>query len=514
MEDKAKLINDITRLRKVKEINDLIAKKLFIDKYISRGDAFDNKDVVRDIKLNEKEFNEVYLQTFNNDRRVQLLYGGSGSGKSEYIVRRYVIKFLLEKGHNGLFLRKFAVDCRRSIFELIKKVISEYFPNGFNQYVTINKSELSFNFSNGNKILLGGLDDSEKLKSITFENGILTDVWIEEATQCNGTEIREINRRLRGISNRKKEITISFNPIAKTNWVYTNYFTPARENIKFAEYEDLMILKTTIHDNKYATEEDIRILESETDVIDRDIYLNGSFGVVNSDDTIVSYSKALLSSDLDLDSEGEIYIGLDIAGLGNDSTVAKVRKGMVELDLGFELKQAEEEEVLQSLIQLINDLQDKYSTKDYNPTITVNIDVTGVGFGVGSQLRTRVNNNIIKNLKVNSINFGSNAKEKDRYFNLVTEMYFNIRTKLLHNSIKLLKDLDTLTELCERKYYIENLKSRRRIESKDNFKKRIHKSPDYSDALVLAFYVPKLEETVNAHIIEFDYSDDDIDVWE
>ena len=36
---------------------------------------------------------------------------------------------------------------------------------------------------NGNEIVFSGLDDTEKLKSITFENGELTDVWVEEAAK-------------------------------------------------------------------------------------------------------------------------------------------------------------------------------------------------------------------------------------------------------------------------------------------------------------------------------------------
>ena len=159
-------------------------------------------------------------------------------------------------------------------------------------------------------------------------------------------------------------------------------------------------------------------------------------------------------------------------------------------------------EVLQELILLIEDLQEEYKVIDYDnsteeekkyitPNVTVNIDTTGVGFGVGSQLRTRESKRIINNVTINSISFGGAAKDKDRYFNIVTEMYFNLRNLLNQSKAILLLESDTINELCSRKFTIEEAKSRRRIEPKDKFKKRLKKSPDKADSLVLCYYVPK-----------------------
>jgi len=364
---------------------------------------------------------------------------------------------------------------------------------------------MTFTFYNGNQILLGGLDDNEKIKSITFEHGILTDVWMEEANQCVGTEIKELNRRLRGATNVKKEINISFNPVSKSSWLYTRYFNLSLEKEVYYCDSRKMILKTTIYDNKYATEEDRAELENETDIYDKEVYLNGNFGVISEHDCIVSFSDAMHCTELDKNLEGEICIGLDCAGLGDDNTVAKVRKGMTQLECGFEMSKAEEEEVLEKTIVLIEELQEIYKKIDEEnttdeevqyiyPTVTINVDTTGVGFGVASQLRTRKQRKIIKNVEVNAISFGGAAKDNDRYFNIVTEMYFSLRILLSKREAVILSETDTINELCSRKFTIEESKSRRRIEPKEKFKKRLKKSPDKADALALCYYVPKTNE--------------------
>ena len=111
----------------------------------------------------------------------------------------------------------------------------------------------------------------------------------------------------------------------------------------------------------------------------------------------------------------------------------------------------------------------------------------------------------------NSISFGGKAIDSDRYFNIVTEMYFNIRILTVKRAIQLLEDTETINELCSRKFVIEEAKSRRRIEEKAKFKKRLKKSPDNADALVLAFYVPqKFRGIIDIdYETEEDYDDDD-----
>ena len=503
----------------------------FVDNYVMNYDEaleIENDKrtkLVECLDISEKEFNEVYLKTFNNKRRINIFYGGSGSGKSEYIARRYILKYLFEKGHNGLFLRRFGVDVTLSTFPLLKKILNQYLGENVNDFVKIKESDRTFEFYNGNKIVCKGLDDVDRAKSITFEYGVLTDVWLEEANQMRGTEIKELNRRLRGKSDVKKEITISFNPVSKSSWLYKKYFNLDIENKKYYENKRLLILKTTIYDNMYATKEDIEELELEDDPFEKSVYLHGNFGVLSASDCIVNYNDAMRATEAQMDPAGEIWLGIDCAGMGDDSNVVKVRKGPVELDEGFKIKNIEEADFVDRIVLLIQELQEKYKIKNpdfdkekeesennlkyFIPYVRMNVDATGIGHGVASQLRTKKSKLIIISVEINSIFFGNPAKDKDKYFNLVTEMYFNLRKLFKNKLAKILKDDEAINETCTRKFVIDEKSSRRRIESKKDFKKRLGASPDNADALALAFYVPAKEAEGGIVVLDDDDFKDD-----
>ena len=77
---------------------------------------------------------------------------------------------------------------------------------------------------NGNQILFRGMNDDkqrEKLKSITFAHGKLTDVWLEEATEFTQADLDIIDDRLRGDLPKGLfyQIRMTFNPVSSTHWI-------------------------------------------------------------------------------------------------------------------------------------------------------------------------------------------------------------------------------------------------------------------------------------------------------
>ena len=91
---------------------------------------------------------------------------------------------------------------------------------------------------NGYQILSCGLDDVQKLKSITPAKGVITDILVEEATEIEYSDYKEISKRLRGVSDFKgmKRITFAFNPILQTSWLYTEFF--GKWDDSMTQYED------------------------------------------------------------------------------------------------------------------------------------------------------------------------------------------------------------------------------------------------------------------------------------
>jgi len=121
-------------------------------------------------------------------------------------------------------------------------------------------------------MLFKGLDDVERLKSITFSKGELTDVWIEEASEVEESSFNQLDIRLRG-GKQKKQVIISFNPINITHWL--KRFVDDKQ-------ENKMSLHTTYHDNKFIDDEYKALLESykEKDPYYYDVYALGQWGVL------------------------------------------------------------------------------------------------------------------------------------------------------------------------------------------------------------------------------------------
>jgi phage terminase large subunit len=139
--------------------------------------------------------------------------------------------------------------------------------------------------TNGHQCAFVGLDDVEKLKSIRPAFGAWTDIWIEEATETNQATVKQLIKRQRGISsNRKKRLTLSFNPVLKSHWIYDEYFKKIgwRDDQKEYKGEGLSILKTTYKDNKFLTPDDINDLENETDEYFKSVYTLGNWGVLGN----------------------------------------------------------------------------------------------------------------------------------------------------------------------------------------------------------------------------------------
>lgn len=222
------------------------------------------------LKIKKSVFNDVYLPYLEDDSRYLVFYGGAGSGKSFFIAQRYIYRVLSRHLCNVLVVRQVAETNRDSTFALLTQVISKW---GLSRYFKINRSNLQITCTaTGNTIIFKGLDDPEKLKSITFPKGELTDVWIEEATEAMEESLNQLDFRLRG-GNTKKQTVLSFNPISVNHWLKKRFFDKKNPKVK--------VLKTTYKDNKFLSKDDIELYESykETDAYYYAVYCLGEWGV-------------------------------------------------------------------------------------------------------------------------------------------------------------------------------------------------------------------------------------------
>lgn len=256
-------------------------------------------------------FNAVYRPFLTNESRFEIFYGGAGSGKSQFIAQRALIRCLKEPYYRLIFSRKIAKTIRNSQFLLFKDLINQY---GLSSLFDVKESTMEITCKNGNTMLGVGMDDPEKVKSIQEP----TDVWCEEATEYSLEDILQLNLRLRTTKARYNQVTLSFNPISKQHWINQHFF--AREKA-------CKILKTTYKDNRFlpdAYREQLEELQKE-DMNYYNVYALGEWGELARG---LIYPKYTL---VDMFPDGcDVCYGLDF---GFTNPTALVRVGIKENDL-------------------------------------------------------------------------------------------------------------------------------------------------------------------------------------
>lgn len=256
-------------------------------------------------KLNPAIFNDwVYQDITDYTNRIEVYYGGAGSGKSYGATQKVFLKALKYK-RKVLVIRKIQRTIKDSIWSLL---ISHLSNSGLYEACRVNRSDFEIELPNGSIFVFKGLDDPEKIKSI---DGI-TDIVIEEATELTEDDFTQLNLRLRALVD-NLQIYLMFNPISKKNWVYDYFFVrELPQNIK--------VIKTTYLDNKFLSEEyrqELERLKDRNPAYYR-IYCLGEFATL---DKLVfpTYTTKIIS---DNDIKGlKRWIGLDFGYINDPSAL-------------------------------------------------------------------------------------------------------------------------------------------------------------------------------------------------
>lgn len=253
------------------------------------------------LKIDKKVFNDVYFPYLTDySRRYEIYYGGAGSGKSVFVAQKLIYKACASK-RKVLVIRKYGTTLRDSVFQLFMDTLSKW---QLLQYCRINLSNYTITLPNGSMFLFKGLDDSEKIKSITD----ITDIFCEEATELSEDEYTQLDLRLRAMVN-GLQLIVAFNPVSKVNWVYRRWFAEKKQ------YENTLILHTNYKHNRFLPQSYIDALEdkAKTNYNYYKIYALGEFCTL--DKLVFTNWK---TEDFDYkDIKGELLIGLDF-GFIND----------------------------------------------------------------------------------------------------------------------------------------------------------------------------------------------------
>ena len=181
--------------------------------------------------------NPGFKEVNRSRKRYIVEKGSAGSGKSVDAAQEYILRLFRDKGRNLVCIRKSDITNRDSTFAELTGAIYRMFGDKADRYWKINKSPLQITCRhNGNMIIFRGMNDDkqrEKLKSITFQKGKLTDVWIEEATEITQADFEIIDDRLRGElpDGQFYQIRLTFNPVNKNHWIKKVFFDIPDPNV-------------------------------------------------------------------------------------------------------------------------------------------------------------------------------------------------------------------------------------------------------------------------------------------
>lgn len=392
---------------------------------------------------------------FDSWWRHAVIEGGRYSLKS-HTVARFLLLVARQIRVRIACLRQFQKNITDSSYQLLIDLIEQY---GFTEYTWTN--DTITNTKTGSTFIFKGLDRNVETTIKSLEG--IDIAWIDEAQTITLKSIRILNPTIR---KRGSKIIWTLNRLTDLDPVISYFITnPPRKDVWHLEVDYRIAQKNGWLSDEILYEiEQARINHPEDYAHD---YLGKALSM--SDRNIIQTSQVIEAMGREVDDEGVIEVGVDVARLGGDRTVFVKRKGLKEIARASYTKKRTTE-VCDLLVNFVG------ADKD----VLIKIDDTGVGGGVTDEMLARGYNVI-------PINFGAKASNPDKYPNLISEAWFYLQSII--DSISITNDKDLLVELSNREWKMDS-KGRRGVESKDDYKKRGFRSPDLADATILCFYTP------------------------
>lgn len=255
-------------------------------------------------RLNPDAFNGWVYNIIDDYRpRIEVYYGGAGSGKSVGACQKILLKAMNDK-RKVLVIRKVGATLRHSVFQLFLDLLVQSGEYGRSK---INRSDFQITLRNGSTLIFKGLDDPEKIKSVTG----LTDVVIEEATELTRDDFTQLSLRLRpGREVAFPQIYLMFNPVSKANWVYDYFYVHPPQ--------DCRVVQTTYTDNRFLTPDYIQTLEElkQRNPAYYRIYALGEFATLDKLVFPVITKRLIMPEEV---ARLPLFVGLDF-GYINDPT--------------------------------------------------------------------------------------------------------------------------------------------------------------------------------------------------
>ena len=422
-----------------------------------------------DLKLTKKQ-----SETFKillDKVHTEILYGGAkGSGKSYLGVVWVVYMCLTYPGIRALVGRTVLTQLRvttiKTLLDLFKecgiKPEEHYTYNQqSNEIRFYNESEivfrdLSFNPSDPNYDSLGGLE--------------LTIAFVDEVAQVSRQAydvVRSLLRYKINEYNLTPKLFMSCNP--SQSWLKQEFYLP---HINGTLPGNKIFIQALPTDNPNLPKSYLDILKSLPPKQMRRLYL-GDWNYEQIEDSLFDFDLISESVFKDIPNpQDKKYMSVDVARFGDDRSVVMIWVGLVVIECMIYRKL--------STTELSAEIRELIAKHGIHPNNII-VDSDGVGGGVSDQIK--------------GINFVNNSRalHEQNFSNLKSQCYVKLADMFREGKISLnLMDpniIDDLTqELLSVRLKDQDKDNKVAVQSKDEMKKILGKSPDLSDALMMGMY--------------------------
>lgn len=215
------------------------------------------------------------------------------------------------------------------------------------------------------------------------------------------------------------------------------------------------------------------------------------FSLLAITDAIARWREGEDPSPMEMRPE-RLVVGVDPARFGDDQSAIVARRGRRVLRL-VSVGGKDTVQVAGLVRALVNELSTPWERSGHSPEPIVNVDTIGVGAGVADQLRATVPGIIVQD-----INVALPADEDELYPNLRSQLWFGAAEWIRNGQLP--DDPRLRADLLAPKYRFD-VRGRQAVESKDDMRKRLGRSPDLGDAFCLATYArAPLGREVGLHV--------------
>jgi len=391
--------------------------------------------------------------------RYKLFGGAMGGGKSRWLCEEAKELSMAYPGNRGVMLRYHLQDFKNSTL----KTLEECFPPEI--ITSHNQSEHLITLINGSEILYLGVAEMENVSKLkSMELGWFA---IDEASEVPRETFlllqSRLRRRLPSGGFPKYFGLLASNPAdcwLKDDFVYGQ------------GGKDYVFIPSLPRDNPYLPgeyEDKLRETYPE-DWVKR--FLEGSWDDLSAGDVLIPSEWVRAAVNREIEEENKPLLAADIARFGDDEIVIHYGKGHMLVEQDVTTKQS----LMETVGRLIN------KRKKYNCKLIV-IDDAALGGGVTDRLAEM-------DERVLPINGGTKPVSEDKFSNLKSEMWWYARELFKEGKVSILNEPVLMRQLSAVKYtYRSN--GTIIIEPKDEVKKRLGRSPDRADALVLMLWGAK-----------------------